>query len=311
MDPVEALIGSGVVVIDGGLSTALRAHGVDISGPLWTARAVREAPDAVVAAHLDFLRAGARVLITASYQASIEGFARVGIDAAEASDLLRRSVELATTARERFVGERPGAAGSILVAGSVGPYGAMLAGGQEFTGDYGDGIGRAELAAFHRPRVKALLDAGADVLAAETLPRVDEAEAIVDTLAARPDGRAWISFTCRDGRTAGGDRIEDAARVAERSDRIVAVGVNCTPPEQVPALLRTIRAATDTPIVVYPNAGGRWDASARRWTDAERDRFEPAEVRSWIAAGAAIVGGCCGIGADGVARIAETVAAGS
>ncbi|MEX0754748.1 MAG: homocysteine S-methyltransferase [Actinomycetota bacterium] len=303
---IRQMIGRSTVILDGGMSTALRDHGADLSGPLWTARALTDDPDSVVAAHLDFLRAGARVVITASYQASIEGLGRAGIDADRAELLLRRSVELAAQARARFLDERP-AAGTILVAGSIGPYGAMLAGGQEFTGDYGDGIGRAELAAFHEPQIDVLLDAGADLLAAETLPRVDEAGAIVDALRTRPEGRAWLSFTCRDGRTAGGDPIEDAARLADRADQIVAVGVNCTPPDQVAGLLRTIRRATGKPLIAYPNAGGVWDASTRSWAAATRDRFDRDEIRSWVDAGADVVGGCCGIGAAGINAVATSV----
>ncbi|MEX2275047.1 MAG: homocysteine S-methyltransferase [Actinomycetota bacterium] len=306
MDLPELFAVDDVIVIDGGMSTALAARGVDLSGELWTARALRDDPEAVIAAHLDFLRAGARVVITASYQSSLEGLRRVGIGDDEARALIAKSVELAAEARKRFGAERP-QAGPVLVAGSVGPFGAMLAQGQEFTGDYGNDVGRDELIAFHRPRVELLLDAGADLLAVETMPRVDEAAAVLEALRERPWGRAWLSFTGRKGRTAAGDPIEDAARLADASSQVVAVGVNCTPPGEVADLLGRIRSVTTKPLVAYPNAGGRWDAVARAWAPEPRDRFDEDEVRNWLRTGATLVGGCCGIGVQGVADVAEFV----
>jgi homocysteine S-methyltransferase len=297
-----------VVVIDGGMSTALAAHGADLSGPLWTARAIVGEPEAVVAAHLDFLRAGARVLITASYQASLEGSRRAGIDADRGELLLRRSAELGRQARDRFADERPEVAETVLIAGSIGAYGAMLAGGQEFTGDYGDGVGRRELEAFHRPQIEILLDAGVDLLAVETLPRVDEAAAIVSLLAGIPEARAWIAFTGGvDARTAAGDDIAEGAAIADSSTAVVAVGVNCTPPGHVVPLLDRLRDRTDLPLVVYPNAGGIWEPGSRSWSASERDRFSPEEVRSWVGAGARLVGGCCGIGPQGIRGIADAL----
>ena len=295
-----------VVVIDGGMSTALAAHGVDLSTELWTARALQDAPESVVGAHMDFLRAGARVLITATYQASLEGLRRAGVSDDKARALIARSVELAIEARERFAAERPDA-GPVLVAGSVGPYGAMLADGQEFTGDYGEHVGVSELVAFHRPQVEVLLDSGADLLAIETVPRVDEAAAVLEALRERPWGRAWLSFTGRKGRTAAGDPIEEGARLADANNQVVAVGVNCTPPAEIVDLLERIRSVTAKPLIAYPNAGGRWDATAKAWAPEPRDRFDEDEVHAWLRTGAVLVGGCCGIGAQGVADVAEFV----
>jgi homocysteine S-methyltransferase len=297
-----------VVVLDGGMSTALEVHGVDLSGRLWTARAIDGDPETVVAAHLDFLRAGARVLITASYQASLEGFRRAGIDADRGERLLRRTADLARRARDRFADERPEVAETVLIAGSIGPYGAMLAGGQEFTGDYGEGVGLRELEAFHRPQIEILWDAGVDLLAVETLPRVDEAAAIVSLLAGIPQARAWLSFTGGvDARTAAGDDIAEGAAIADSSTAVVAVGVNCTPPAHVIPLLVRLRDRTDLPLVVYPNAGGIWEPGSRAWSASERDRFSPEEVRSWVDAGARLIGGCCGIGAQGIRGIADAL----
>ena len=149
----------------------------------------------------------------------------------EATLLLRRSVELARAARERRVAELEAAGEAVprlLVAASIGPYGAMLADGQEYEGNYGRT--REELAAFHRPRIAALLAARPDLLAFETIPSQLEAEALVDVLAEHPGVPAWLAYSCRDGaHTCEGQPIEEAVAVAERSPQVVAVGLNCTP----------------------------------------------------------------------------------
>ena len=167
------------MLLDGGLSTALEEQGHDLSDHLWSARLLIDRPAAIRAAHEAFAAAGAQVAITASYQASAEGLARAGIDPGSAAQLIATSVELAR--------------GCGVVAGSVGPYGAMLANGAEYTGDYGT-VGRAELRAFHAPRILALVGAGADCLALETVPRIDEAEVLVELADGVP---AWLSFCCR------------------------------------------------------------------------------------------------------------------
>jgi homocysteine S-methyltransferase len=295
------LLARGPVVLDGGLATELEARGHDLSGPLWSARLLRDAPEAIRGVHEAYLAAGAQVLISASYQASEEGFARLGTGAAEAAALLQRSVALARDARDRA-----GAPG-VLVAASLGPYGAMLAGGEEYTGDYGPASER-DVERFHERRLRSLLAAGPDCVACETVPRADEAAGlarVLDRLAA-PD--AWISFACRDGRRTGhGDPIEEAVAAAVTSPRVVAVGVNCTAPEHVEQLLRRTRGVTELPLVAYPNDGRAWDAVARRWSEPGRGRLPAGAVRTWAQAGAALVGGCCGLGPDAVRDVAAAL----
>jgi homocysteine S-methyltransferase len=289
------------LVLDGGLATELEARGFDLSDALWSARLLVEDPGAIEAVHAAYLEAGACVLITASYQASAEGFAALGLGPEEAEAALRRSVELARRARERAGGPE------ALVAASVGPYGAVLAGGQEYTGDYG-AVTLAGVEAFHERRLRALLAAGPDCVACETIPRADEAAALARVLDRLDAPDAWISFSCRDGRrTRHGEPIEAAVAAATRSPRVVAVGVNCTAPEHVGELLERARTATDLPLVAYPNNGRTWDATARRWTDAGADALPAAAVRAWRAAGAALVGGCCGLGPAAVRGIAAAL----
>ena len=292
------------VVLDGGLATELEAQGHDLTDDLWSARVLRDAPEAIEAAHAAYLRAGAQVLITASYQASVESFARAGMSPQGAEELLRQSVVLARRARERVAADLPAAA-AALVAASVGPYGAVLREGQEYTGDYG-GLDLAALEQFHERRLRVLISAGPDCLACETIPRADEARllaGLLDRLEAPP---AWISFTCRNGEaTSHGEPIEEAVEAAASGQRVVAVGINCTAPEHVPELLRRAATATDLPLVAYPNGGRVWDGNERGWLTLGSDRLPLDAVAEWVDAGARLVGGCCGIGPAGIGEIAQ------
>ncbi len=295
--------GREVTVLDGGLATELEANGHDLSDRLWSARLLLTDPDAIEAAHLAYFRAGARVATTASYQASIEGFGAAGLDRAETLRLIALSVELASRARARYRADT-GDDGPLLVAGSVGPYGAMLADGSEYRGDYDPGAGA--LADFHRPRIEVLVEAGADLLAFETIPTVREAEVLVGLLdeVAIP---AWLSYSCRDGRsTSAGEPIEAGVALGSHP-RVVAVGVNCTAPRHLAALLGAARTATDLPLIAYPNGGERWDPTSRRWLADDGGGYDPAMVASWAGLGATWLGGCCGTGPAEIAALAERV----
>ncbi|MGD9705435.1 MAG: homocysteine S-methyltransferase [Acidimicrobiia bacterium] len=287
-------------VLDGGLSTALQAHGHDLDHDLWTARLLHDEPEAIVEAHLAYLRAGARIIITSSYQASIDGFVRHGHTRREARELIRRTTELAVEARRRH-GDP-----SVLIAASVGPYGAVLADGSEYSGEYG--LLRDELSAFHRERLAVLVGTGPDLLACETIPSAFEAGVLVDALAAWPDASTWMTFTCRDdAMTASGDRIEAAVAVAVSSPQVVAVGVNCTAPQHVEGLLQRIVCVTDRPFVVYPNSGQTWEPARNRWVGAPIDITAGGQVERWRALGATLIGGCCGVGPEAIAALAGTV----
>jgi homocysteine S-methyltransferase len=292
------------IVLDGGLATELEARGHDLSDRLWSARLLLTDPAAIEAAHLAYFRAGADVATTASYQASIEGFRDSGLDRDAALRLMALSVELAASARDRYLAGS-GTDRSLRIAGSVGPYGAMLADGSEYRGDYDPGA--TALADFHRPRVEALIEAGADLLAFETIPTVREAEVLVRLLDdyAVP---AWLSYSCRDGETtSAGEPIADAMAVGGHP-RIVAVGINCTAPRNLPALLAAARAATDRPLIAYPNGGDRWDPSARRWVADAGGAYDPATVASWWVLGATWLGGCCGTGPSEIAALSRSLA---
>lgn len=296
------LFANETVVLDGGLATELAARGCDISGTLWSARVLRAAPEAIEQLHYDYYAAGARVAITASYQASYEGFAATGIDAEETTRLLRLSVELARNARARYRRDHPADTRELFVAASVGPYGAISHDGAEYRGDYG--IGFAELVAFHDRRFRVLAEAGADFLACETIPVLDEARAYAELLARHPAARAWLSFTSKDGRhTSHGEPLADCARVADRSAGVFAVGVNCVRPEIVGDAIRALREGTTKPIVVYPNSGETWSAGSESWHGAAGHEGLAALAPEWLAAGARLIGGCCRVGPGEIASL--------
>ncbi|MGW7400813.1 homocysteine S-methyltransferase [Streptomyces cyaneofuscatus] len=292
----EALA-EGPVLLDGGLSNQLEAQGCDLSDALWSARLLADAPEQVEAAHLAYLRAGAQVLITASYQATFEGFGRHGIGPERTGALLARSVDLAR--RAAGAARRADPEREIWVAASVGPYGAMLADGSEYRGRYGLTV--RELERFHRPRVAALAEAGPDVLALETVPDMDEAEAVV-RVAEETGLPLWLSYSVAGGRTRAGQPLEEAFGVAAGREAVVAVGVNCCDPAEAGEAVRVAVEVTGKPAVVYPNSGEGWDAEGRGWTGAST--FDPGRVRAWTGAGARLVGGCCRVGPDRIKELA-------
>jgi homocysteine S-methyltransferase len=296
---LRLLDAQGFVVLDGGLATALEAAGHVLDTELWSAALLRDAPEAVRASHGAFLAAGADCTSTASYQASPSGFARWGIGEAAAEALLRRSVELALEARDAYWASPARRVGRLepLVAASVGPYGAYLADGSEYDGRYG--VGRDSLAAFHRRRLQILADAGADVLALETMPSRAEVEVLVELLGETSHPGAWISFSCRDsGHLWDGSAIEDAVRVCKPAAGVVAVGINCTAPRHVAGLLRRMRSATDLPILAYPNSGETYDARTKGWSGRAAGEEWLELIDEWIDAGARIIGGCCRVGPE-------------
>ncbi|MFJ7058239.1 homocysteine S-methyltransferase [Streptomyces microflavus] len=292
----EALA-EGPVLLDGGLSNQLEAQGCDLSDALWSARLLADAPEQIEAAHLAYLRSGAQVLITASYQATFEGFGRHGIGPERTGALLARSVELARRAAGAARRADPGR--EVWVAASVGPYGAMLADGSEYRGRYGLTV--RELERFHRPRMAALAEAEPDVLALETVPDMDEAEAVV-RVAEETGLPIWLSYSVAGGRTRAGQPLEEAFAVAAGRERVVAVGVNCCDPAEAEEAVRVAVAVTGKPAVVYPNSGEGWDAGGREWTG--RSTFDPGRVRAWTGAGARLVGGCCRVGPDRIKELA-------
>lgn len=305
-DPIAPFLErQGVLLLDGGLATELEARGCDLNDPLWSAKALIEAPELVRQAHVDYLEAGADCVISASYQATIEGFVGRGRSEDQAVELLLRSVRLACQARDDFA-SAPAARERLrpLVAASIGPYGAARADGSEYTGDYD--LDEAGLVAFHRRRWDVLSGSGADLLACETVPSRTEGRALARLLRDTPNVLCWFSFSCRDGiHLADGSELAAAAAELSAFPQVLAVGVNCTAPRFVPSLIRELRRVTDKRIVVYPNSGDRYEAARKVWlASGEAIDFAQAS-QEWHDLGATLVGGCCGTGPLQIRQIRE------
>lgn len=287
------LMERGPVVLDGAMGTELDARGVDTAHELWSARALTEAPETVTAIHADYLDAGARVICANSYQATLPALARTGLAEEEARAVIAASARLALDARDRHVGPRPRDA--VLIAGSIGPYGAYLADGSEYTGAYTTGADDFE--EVHLPRLGILAEEGLRLFAIETQPHLGETRWLVERLRRIAiDAECWVSFQVRpDGaQLADGTPLTEAAAWADTEDAIVAVGVNCVAPAVVDRALPMLRAVTGKPLVAYPNSGDAYDPITKTWCRARgRERFADA-VPAWLDAGVRLIGGCCG-----------------
>ncbi len=311
MNPIEAILHTHpAMILDGALATELEQRGCDLRDPLWSARVLIEAPDLIRSVHADYFTAGADCAITASYQATYPGFARRGLDTQQSTELLQQAVRLATTARDVFWADSANHTGRSrpLVAASIGPYGAFLADGSEYRGDYGLSI--QDLIDFHRPRMTALVAAGPDVLACETIPCLEEALALVALLREFPDITAWISFTTRDEEhTAQGDSLSACATRLDAEPQVAAIGVNCTPPHRIPAIMRQLAATTRKPLLAYPNSGETYHADTNDWSGMAECAAFGAQAHTWYTAGARILGGCCRTGPEHIREIAGWVRA--
>ncbi|HET7900036.1 MAG TPA: homocysteine S-methyltransferase [Candidatus Nanopelagicales bacterium] len=301
---LQELLRRGPAAIDGGLASELGARGHDLSGDLWSARLLRDDPAAIRDVHTTYFLTGATVGISASYQASRSGFVRAGLTAADADRLLTLSVQLVREARAVAAGE--GVHHPMLVAASVGPYGATLHDGSEYRGRYG--VDFEKLLDFHRERLDVLVAARPDLLAIETIPDLDESRAILEALRDF-DVPAWMSFSCADAETTcAGQPIEEAAELVSEAG-LAAIGVNCTKPEHVAGLVSRIRSTAPTlPIVVYPNAGRVWDGVRSVWLGDGSDVLPEAAVASWFDAGVSLVGGCCGLGPQAITSVVDVAA---
>jgi homocysteine S-methyltransferase len=295
----------GIHVIDGGLASELEYLGARIDGPLWSAHVLEDEPNKVAAVHRAYIQAGSQCIATCSYQVSRMGYAEAGLEPERADAALLRSVALARSVVAEFPGRR------ILVAGSLGPYGAALHNGAEYTGNYD--CSYADLVRFHRERIEifasAIGEQAPDLLAFETFPSLEEVRAVGEALAPfHPTGQkspgggpgiwpalqAWFSFSCRDeNHVSHGEPLAECASLVAAFPQTVAIGVNCVPPRWLPSLIAELRSASSKPVRVYPNSGEGWDAATRSWIGTTDPADFGIKAKEWFAAGAQIVGGCC------------------
>lgn len=287
------------IILHGALGTELEFRGYDISGKLWSAKYLLENPQYIKDIHKDYIRAGADLVTTSTYQATFEGLAEVGLSQAEAEDLIRLTVDLAKEARDEVWAELSEAEKVHrtypLISGDVGPYAAYLANGAEYSGDYSN-ISLAALKDFHRRRIELLIEQGSELLALETIPNFLEAQALVELLAEDfPEVEAYISFTSQDGQSiSDGKSIEKIAELVNGSEQILAVGLNCTAPSLYPAFLSQLREKTNKPFVTYPNSGEIYDGATQTWKEeADHSHSLLDNTLAWHKLGAKVVGGCC------------------
>lgn len=283
-----------LIILDDALATELERRGCDINDSLWSAKILAQNPEIIEKVHYDYFAAGADCAITASYQATIKGFVKKGFTESEAISLIQKSVKIAKKARDSFWKNpknrenRP----TPLVAGSVGPYGAYLADGSEYRGDYK--INEEELINFHRPRIKILVDEGVDILACETIPSLIEAKAIIKLLEEFPQVYCWMSFSAKnDLQISDGTLISDCAKYLDSCTQVAAIGINCSAPEHIQSLILEIKKNSKKPIVVYPNSGEEYDAHSKTWHGNSSSETYSCSAKIWFNKGAQIIGGCC------------------
>ncbi|OPJ62912.1 homocysteine S-methyltransferase [Clostridium oryzae] len=295
MNPIKNILTDfPLIILDGALATELENRGCNINDSLWSAKILAENPDIIEQIHLDYFSAGADCAITASYQATIEGFVKKGFTESQAVALIKKSVEVAKRARDSFWEDPSNRTNRPFpfVAGSVGPYGAYLADGSEYRGDYK--ISCDDLIDFHRPRINILIEEGVDILACETFPSLEEAKAIVKLLEEFPDTYCWISFTGKnDFEISDGTLISECAKYLDTCRQVVATGINCTSPKFIPSLINEIKANTSKPIVVYPNSGEEYDAADKCWHGHTSSEEYASDAKVWFEHGAKLIGGCC------------------
>ncbi|MCG8398013.1 homocysteine S-methyltransferase [Bacillus atrophaeus] len=306
MNPITHILDTfPMLILDGAMATELERKGCDLNDSLWSAKVLMEQPNLIKQVHTDYFAAGADCAITASYQSTIEGFAARGLSRAEALRLIRKSVHIAAEARDEFWeqyknSDRP----KPIVAASVGPYGAFLADGSEYRGDYQ--LTEDELMDFHRPRMKALIEAGADILACETIPCLSEAKAIVRLLQECPGTYAWISFSAKDEEhISDGTPVAECAKWLDQHGQVAAGGINCTPIQYIPSLIKEWKKNTAKPIIVYPNSGEQYDPDTKTWNGAACAEPYEKSARNWHECGAQLIGGCCRTTPEDIKAIAD------
>jgi homocysteine S-methyltransferase len=295
MNPIEKILNNfPIMIIDGAMATELENYGCNLNDRLWSAKILMENPNLIKQVHTDYFIAGADCAITASYQATIEGYRERGLTEDEAIGLIKKSVQIAIKSRDEFWRniENQNSRPKPIVAASVGPYGAFLADGSEYRGNYL--LNEDELVAFHRQRIRILVEAGADILACETIPCLIEAKAITRVLKEFPEIYAWISFSAKDElHISNGEKIADCAEWLEGEKQVAAIGINCSSPKFIESLIKEIKGKTSKPIIVYPNTGEEYDAMSKQWNEVAPTKQFATSTQRWYEAGAKIIGGCC------------------
>ena len=299
-----------IIILDGALGTELESLSYDVSGKLWSAQYLLDQPRIIQDVHESYVRAGSDIITTSSYQASIPAFIEAGLTPEKGYDLLKETVFLAQKAIENvWTGlspeeqkQRP----CPLVAGSVGPYAAYLADGSEYTGNYQ--LSEEEYRDFHRPRIQALLEAGSDLLAIETIPNGAEEAAILRLLAEEfPQAETYLSFVAQaENAISDGTKIEELGNLAQESPQVLAVGFNCTAPHLIAPLLDALGQVCNKPFLTYPNSGETYNGLTKTWHDGPEQELSLLEnSKLWQNQGVRLFGGCCRTRPEDIAQLAR------
>lgn len=299
-----------IIILDGALGTELESRGYDVSGKLWSAQYLLDQPQIIQNVHESYVRAGSDIITTSSYQASIPAFIEAVLTPEKGYDLLKETVFLAQDAIKdvwkELSPEEQKERSYPLVAGSVGPYAAYLADGSEYTGNYQ--LNEAEFRDFHRPRIQALLEAGCDLLAIETIPNGSEVAAILRLLAEEfPQAEAYLSFVAQsETAISDGTKIEELGNLAQESPQVLAVGFNCTAPHLIAPLLDGLGQVCDKPLLTYPNSGETYNGLTKTWhNNPEQERSLLENSKLWQNQGVLLFGGCCRTRPEDIAQLAK------
>ena len=298
-----------IIILDGALGTELERQGYDVSGRLWSAKYLLENPQIIQGLHEDYVRASSDIITTSSYQANIPAFVEEGLSLDKAYELFKETVFLAQAAVKNVwqglsLDEQQRS--YPLIAGSVGPYAAYLADGSEYTGAYH--LSEEEFKDFHRPRIQALLDAGCDLLALETIPNGAETEALVHLLSEEfPQVEAYLSFTAQTvSAISDGTLIEEVGRLAQSSPQVLAVGFNCTAPHLIAPLLEKLKQVCDKPLLAYPNSGEIYNGVTNTWQDNPEQQLCLTDYSQlWKKQGVLLFGGCCRTRPEDIEQLAS------
>jgi S-methylmethionine-dependent homocysteine/selenocysteine methylase len=268
-----------VAILDGALGTELQARGVALDLPLWSGAAIEGAPDVLARLHSDYAAAGATIHTAGTFRT------RPRQAGADWERLARRAVAIA----------RGAVPAHHRVAGSIGPLEDC----------YRPDLSPPHPGPEHAALARVLADAGVDLLLCETFPHVREGLAAVEAAVAT-GVETWASFTAgphADLLTPG--EVGRAAReAAERGAR--AVLVNCVPASRTLVYVEAL-ADAGVPFGAYANAGAPGEGFGWQAGPEGPARYLAA-AQTWVAAGATLVGGCCGTGPAHVARLAAAFA---
>lgn len=276
-------------VIDGAMSTALEELGYNTQSELWTAAAIIDRPDLIYKVHFNYLKAGADLIMTDTYQANIDAFKKLGYSEPESKGFISHAVKIAQQARDDYEKETGKHA---YIIGTVGPYGAYLADGNEYRGDYN--LSFDEYKSFYYEKIKLIINAGADVIGIETQPKLSETKAILSIIHTLSPIPVYVSFTLKDAtHISEGIKLSRAVANVAIDPYVSAIGVNCTKLEIVESALHIMKKVTKKPLIIYPNTSAKYNIKTKKWTKSSNSKDFKDYIIKWYNAGAQLIGGCC------------------